>query len=175
MDVAPRTSLWVLVVRVMRLESLEVGYSRWRFLRFSFLGYRKCASRSRRVTSLQVEPHRFALSIFSSILFAMNEPSDNLENTRDSQLADVVGKTRTVRKPVSHSVKTRAQAKRQPKWLSDETMPIDFGQPSDFRRSLWKDDCSEPKSKQSACASIIDKYRIDFEGKESSQIPLCRL
>ncbi|KAL3684782.1 hypothetical protein R1sor_002804 [Riccia sorocarpa] len=112
----------------------------------------------------------------------MSEPSDISENTGDSQHVDVVGKGkgrrprgRIVKKAISPSVTTRAQAKRQPKRLSNDTMSIDFGHPSDFRRSLWKDDCSEPKSKQSACASIIDKYRMDFKGKEPPRIPLCRL
>ncbi|KAL3686731.1 hypothetical protein R1sor_013040 [Riccia sorocarpa] len=112
----------------------------------------------------------------------MSESSDISENTGDSQPADVVGKGkgrrprgRTVNKAISPSVKTRAQAKRQAKRLSNDTMSIDSGHPSDFRRSLWKDDCSEPKSKQSACASIIDKYRMDFKGKEPPRIPLCRL
>ncbi|KAL3702250.1 hypothetical protein R1sor_020272 [Riccia sorocarpa] len=75
----------------------------------------------------------------------------------------------------SPSVKTRAQSKKQPKRRSNDSMSIDSAQLPDFRRSLWKDNSHGEKSSQSACASIIDKYRIDFKGKEPPRIPLCRL
>ncbi|KAL3679618.1 hypothetical protein R1sor_022574 [Riccia sorocarpa] len=61
----------------------------------------------------------------------MSEPSDISENTGDLQPVDVVGKGKdrrpkghTVKKAISPSVKTRAQAKRQPKRLSNDTMSI---------------------------------------------------
>ncbi|KAL3692954.1 hypothetical protein R1sor_006605 [Riccia sorocarpa] len=102
----------------------------------------------------------------------MSDPSEGSENTGDSQPAEIVGKgrgkrpKRTTKKTVSPSVKTRAQHRRQPKRLSGDTMSTDSGQPSDFRPSLWKDDCSEPKSKQSACATIINKYCLSSSQAE---------
>ncbi|KAL3696455.1 hypothetical protein R1sor_010531 [Riccia sorocarpa] len=113
----------------------------------------------------------------------MSEPSDRSEDTIDTQLHLLPEKSKGGRgrgrgkKPLtgSPSVKTRAQLKRQPKRMSNETISTDSVQPSDFRRTLWKDETSEPKSSHSACASIIEKYRVDFKGKEPPRIPLCRL
>ncbi|KAL3675110.1 hypothetical protein R1sor_025058 [Riccia sorocarpa] len=46
---------------------------------------------------------------------------------------------------------------------------------SDSRRSLWKEELSYHSSSRSACASIIDKYVLTFNGKTPPRIPLCRL
>ncbi|KAL3701005.1 hypothetical protein R1sor_019027 [Riccia sorocarpa] len=54
-------------------------------------------------------------------------------------------------------------------------MSIDSKDQIDFRRALWKEDSLDSSSSRSACASIIDKYRLDFKGKEPPRVPLCRL
>ncbi|KAL3684974.1 hypothetical protein R1sor_002996 [Riccia sorocarpa] len=54
-------------------------------------------------------------------------------------------------------------------------MSIDSQQHGDSRRSLWKEDQPEQTSSRSACATIIDKYVLTFNGKTAPRIPLCRL
>ncbi|KAL3692230.1 hypothetical protein R1sor_005881 [Riccia sorocarpa] len=76
----------------------------------------------------------------------------------------------------SPSVKTRAQRLKEPHGQSNDSMIVDTINQLDFCRALWKDETLDStKSTQSACASIIDKYRIDFRGKDVPRIPLCRL
>ncbi|KAL3699180.1 hypothetical protein R1sor_017202 [Riccia sorocarpa] len=72
-------------------------------------------------------------------------------------------------------VKTRAQRKKDPVGKATESMSIDSKDHIDFRRALWKEDSLDSSSSRSACASIIDKYRLDFRGKEPPRVPLCRL
>ncbi|KAL3697136.1 hypothetical protein R1sor_011212 [Riccia sorocarpa] len=54
-------------------------------------------------------------------------------------------------------------------------MSIDSKDQIDFRRALWKEDSLDSSSLRSACASIIDKYRLDFNGKEPPRVSLCCL
>ncbi|KAL3700040.1 hypothetical protein R1sor_018062 [Riccia sorocarpa] len=69
------------------------------------------------------------------------------------------------------SVRTRSQRLKDPPVNSD-TMSTDS---ADHQRSLWKDVTVDQRDSKSACSSIIDKYRLDFNGKQPPKIPLCRL
>ncbi|KAL3676855.1 hypothetical protein R1sor_026803 [Riccia sorocarpa] len=83
------------------------------------------------------------------------------------------GKGRTnVKKASTSSVRTRSQRKKDPQGA--DTMSTDSGH-GDSGRSLWKDEAVDQRDSKSACASIIEKYRMDFGGKQPPKIPLCRL
>ncbi|KAL3691295.1 hypothetical protein R1sor_004946 [Riccia sorocarpa] len=109
---------------------------------------------------------------------------DRSEDSGGSQLSPTPakgkgrGKGRGAKKALDATpiFKTRAQKKKQPKRMSNDSVSAGSGEQTDFRHSQWKEESSsESKSAQSACASIIDKYRVDFKGKEPPRIPLCRL
>ncbi|KAL3683225.1 hypothetical protein R1sor_001247 [Riccia sorocarpa] len=76
--------------------------------------------------------------------------------------------------PGTPSVQTRSQ-KLKGLHPANSAMSTESTHPSESRRSLWKEEASDISFSRSACASIIDKYKLTFGGKEPPCIPLCRL
>ncbi|KAL3688364.1 hypothetical protein R1sor_014673 [Riccia sorocarpa] len=64
------------------------------------------------------------------------------------------------------SVRTRAQKKLEHVSKSSDTMSVD---------TLWKDEPVDNSSVRGTCSTIIDKFKVNFNGKHIPKIPLCRL
>ncbi|KAL3699217.1 hypothetical protein R1sor_017239 [Riccia sorocarpa] len=99
---------------------------------------------------------------------------DRSEESGDSEPVQLMqkggkGKKRAMKKvpTATPPARKRAQLRKDSKSGGTEPMSIDSANPTDFCRALWKDDTLDSKtSSKSACATIIEKYRIDFKGKE---------
>ncbi|KAL3691551.1 hypothetical protein R1sor_005202 [Riccia sorocarpa] len=96
----------------------------------------------------------------------------NRGNSKEGRGAGRGRRGKKVANVITPSVRIRSQCKKDPQ-IGTDTMSTNSG--GDSRRSLWKEEKGEERDSRSACASIIDKYRMDFGGKQPPRIPLCRL
>ncbi|KAL3700395.1 hypothetical protein R1sor_018417 [Riccia sorocarpa] len=103
-----------------------------------------------------------------------SEDSGASEQARGRMRGGGRGRGKKIVKSTTPTVKTRSQRLKDSN-LGGSSMSTDSQLQSDSRRSLWKEDTSDISSSRSACASIIDKYRLTFNGKAAPRIPLCRL